>query len=848
MTRPSKPAHALRRVAGNLTGATTAAADRVTAWYVMRPVKWSYLSTNELRAVVDQQAAAYAHLAGHRIHLRVSSAEYPVEAWAAALDGDTPNPVNPPAWYKYVANTQAVLRDRPLTEPVVFVGVDVGKQRTVDRVRASRRDKAAAAAATQARLDEELTQVTAALAQVAAPATQLELEWLTHRSIGLCLPAPPPAPGAGAEPLDTSNLAGVFDTIEVDPAARPFARSLRVVATTGRNSVDEVDRHVVVMSVGRMERQDIPAAVGPWLARLVEFAGVEISVHGDIQTGEKAAAEVGRKIDKLFDERRQYVDRGLHIPPNKGVVLAQAVQVQDVMSNAWDADAVSFKGHIRVAVDGATAREALERAEALRLHMRRQRIDLQIMRCQEAAAREFIPGETRSTTEYTRWMPARLFAAGVPQKTTGVGDGRGLRLGWSGDRPFTWNLHAALEANFSGVTPVIGDQGCGKSRLMGGIAGLATLQGIYVTAVDPPGTMAPVTKWEPIAGHSAVLDVMATEFSPYAVFPERATKDFYDHDDAAGLTGRDLEAKAWELARDAENDAKFERYQLTLDCLRAVLPHGLATSGETELLLSEAIRANNGCRADSTVKGVLRELRHAADKSGDRHAQRLADTLEHIAELPRARNWMLAGPSASSLVDARLLVMTMAGLTMPTGADPAGWQTAERLCVPLLALAMHYAYARVYRRPRTEPKVVIFDEAHYLKDWPSVRALLAKLERESRKLTIRAFLGSQDSRSALLAQDASKSLIYDAIVGQVSDVDDQVRCAELLHIDPGFAPELGRMRRTADARFFLMRINGQVGEVQPTLDEVPDLAALLDTTPTQKTARDLALNEEGWFR
>ena len=83
------------------------------------------------------------------------------------------------------------------------------------------------------------------------------------------------------------------------------------------------------------------------------------------------------------------------------------------------------------------------------------------------------------------------------------------------------------------------------------------------------------------------------------------------------------------------------------------------------------------------------------------------------------------------------------------------------------------------------------DEAHFMADWPSGRALGAKLERDSRKWNARVLMASQDTLTALSSQKASKALISDAVIFNISasEPEQQRGALELLQVPRGHGYE-----------------------------------------------------------
>ena len=88
------------------------------------------------------------------------------------------------------------------------------------------------------------------------------MEWLLRRSIGLGLPAP-----ADLSPLSSGEWTGDdlhSFTDQVEYEAEPLGRTVRL---TSRGTADPVERHVAVMSVGRLEEIEAPdPGHEPWLS------------------------------------------------------------------------------------------------------------------------------------------------------------------------------------------------------------------------------------------------------------------------------------------------------------------------------------------------------------------------------------------------------------------------------------------------------------------------------------------------------------------------------------------------------------------------------------------------------
>ena len=457
---------ALRGVADNIT----ATATEVQAWFVMRPVDWNYRSNEQCEAEIDRQVRFWLALSGRDFHLRSLMLPYPVSAWARNLDLNTPNPVDKTHWADHLRTKQRALRGGSLGENITLVGVTLGGRNyltaALDRARSSKAADVVGRATGRTildgvtreaqRLSEEIETLNSTVSDTAQPATQREVEWLLHQSRGLGLPTPYAVTTAGKVPLDPYDLAGIYDSVEVDPGAIA-SRAIRLTATTARTGGREIERWVSVLSVGRMEDLRIPEKQPPWLAYALQYPGAELSVRGRVVSGPDAAKAIEQKIRLVQDQAPQYAKHHMIPPPNLGRVLATAIALQDEMEESHAKDATRIYTWARIAVSAPTKDEVHERARRLRNHFEGINVAIEQPRNQEGLYREFTPGEPLSTTAHHRRMPIRMFAAGVPQVTATIGDRQGSHFGRTVgvvSTPFMWDMWRGMEElDASGLTP-----------------------------------------------------------------------------------------------------------------------------------------------------------------------------------------------------------------------------------------------------------------------------------------------------------------------------------------------------------------------------------------------------------
>ena len=198
-----------------------------------------------------------AWLAGHRLHLRVTSRPYPTAEWAKRLHDLTPNPLETPgvdAWSEHMVTMQKHLRHQTMADKQVFLGVRLANRPTSHRlIAAVWRHPGNIEHARLLSKVEQVTETVALPGLEGRPATAREMEWLVRRSMGIGLPAPVSLCPAEQSEWDAEDLHSFADS--VDYAATPLGRTVKL---TSRGLNEPVERHVAVMSVGRLEEIEAP--------------------------------------------------------------------------------------------------------------------------------------------------------------------------------------------------------------------------------------------------------------------------------------------------------------------------------------------------------------------------------------------------------------------------------------------------------------------------------------------------------------------------------------------------------------------------------------------------------------
>ena len=193
-----------------------------------------------------------------------------------------------------------------------------------------------------------------------SPVAPGDMEWLLARSFALGCPVPVPDPHTDPRPvLDSDDLDEWVSTVAWD--AQPLAASTRV--TTSVNA-RPVTRHVVVLSLARMADIAIPEEHEPWMAATdalsfpCEWAWRIDPRHPDEVS--KEMTKIGNRVDGQVEH--WLVDHGKRPPKQLARQAEHRATVEDEQRRGFTHLSTRTRGWYRIAVSGATEREALDRA------------------------------------------------------------------------------------------------------------------------------------------------------------------------------------------------------------------------------------------------------------------------------------------------------------------------------------------------------------------------------------------------------------------------------------------------------------------------------------------------------
>ena len=818
---------ALRRISGHCT----VTADKIHAWYLLDPQGWSFRPDAVREQLIIDGADAYAQLVRRSLHLRVTTRPYPVSSWAAAHDANAPAPL--PAWRDYLIRDQQHLAGRSMADKEVYVGVEIparkGLYKALGGLAGSISDREVAALSAQIR---ETDEIMASPGMDGAPTTPRQLEWLLHRSCSLGLPAPLTLGAVDDGHWESEDL-GEF-TDHVRWTAIPYGRTIRVV---GENDDQRVERHVCVLSVGRMTDLEIPAGV-PWMQRTDQLGfPVEWSGRVEVEDSAKVGAAMRKSIQKIRAQKDHYEVE--HAEPAPGALDRQAdkaLAVEDEISMGLSGLSTRTRGWFRLAVSAPTEEEALERASAVRKLFAPQ-VTIARPADQYAVAREFIPGERLGSTAYRRRMPVTTLAAAVPAATAKVGDRVGIHLGetsGTSSRVVTWEPWEMTErGEESGLAVLCAGLGGGKSTAGGNIIYRSLLQGVPWTVLDPSGRLTSLCRLPELADHSRAIDLLDAPsgvLCTYRVIAEPRREHYPS----------DLD---WRTAQDAAADT---RRLLTSSVLRSMLPRQMQDHVLTEVALMRAVGKVRATNTASTMSVVEELARLDGDAELQRHSGYMADFLREAAKTSHGRLIFPAGYHHDyAHAEPLLTVYSLRGLALPDESTAYSDDLDERLSMCVLYLAAWLTQRGMYFGDVHARKGIFIDEAWALSTFSTGRRFIDRASRDSRKHNTRVLLASQNPSDLLDLGLAN--LISAAFIGRLTDEDaqrDALRFLPGVHEGLGYEAIFGTLSRPSregrrGAREFVFSDGvGGIERIRMDMSAHPELLEALRTTADPEKARN----------
>ncbi|GAA2528590.1 ATP-binding protein [Winogradskya humida] len=830
----------ISEIAGHLTFTQST----VTAWYYLPEVRWAFRPDAEREALLSAISEQYAGLAGFRLHLRRTNRPFPADEWARTVDSFTAKPLpdvtGGTSWSDHLVAAQRHLLSVNHAEGQTYLGVTFARRSLGDTfseriLRMFGKGTSDGERRKLGRTVEQFDEVLNAFGMRGRRVTPQELEWLLFRSVALCMAPPGPLSPVSNGQWERGDLLAL--TEQVERYRTPYGSTVKLV-----NRMTGEERHVAVLSVGRMEPLEIPEKHEPWMHFHERLPWpMELSSRIDILGSNSSFKNLEHRLRMIRSQQLDYAEHGIDAPPELERLAKRALVIGDEMTTGLPVESARAHGWHRIAVGGRTREECLERARRLiQLYSRELRISLQHPKNQDQLAREFIPGEPIANTGYVRRMPVKLLAAALPQAASTVGDRRGDLIGRTAGtcrRPVFLDLHFPMEVRErSGLGVFVAEPGGGKSTLMGALGYLNARRGVQVTLLDPSGPLARLCQMPELRPYSRVLNLTGSEqgtLAPYALIPTPIRTEF-----ATGPGGD----REYEIA---VSNARAERRMLVQDICSMLVPPQVAKEASTATLLRHAVR-QVPAEETSTLDDVVATLQ-GLDDDGKELANLLLDT----AEMPLALLFFGRPPQHLLGADSALTVITMAGLRLPDlKIEREYWSAEESLALPMLHTAHRLAVRRAYGGSMSARKMVGLDEAHFMEGWRSGRSFLVRLARDSRKWNLAAMVASQNPRD-ILGLDV-QNLVSTVFVGRIAE--DQEIASEALRllrvpVHDGYEATLASLSQ-ADAssssrlgfREFVMRdVDGRVQKVRVDVSYVDGLLDALDTTPAAAKAAPTAI-------
>jgi hypothetical protein len=858
--------------------------NQASAWYVLRPVPWSFRTRQDRMADIAAQTLQLARLTGHRCRIRVTSRPFLVGQWAKELDRDVrahggPMPGPCPdhqfrsepgcprcrpghAWYDWLVDAQLRLEASAAGEKVAYLGVDLlppGGWNQLFSALAPGRARAPVSDAELARLREaadEITQIVAGGGLRAVPASPRDMQWLLERSTHLLTPAPqvpqdgvPQAPAPYGLPAHAPEVMHQEDlwrfTHEYPWTAEPYDRAVGITGPDG------TQQHVAVLAIANVVNQPMPPE-SPWLQRLDGLGfPTELVVTFDVLDKQQVKQVMGRKINYIREQDAMFHEHRQQPPLSLERQNSEARAIEDQAEHADPVRSTVVRVWARVAVCGDSEQQAVRRAAEVTEKLGAYITVHHPPAAQYHLAREFIPGEPLSTGGYgIPMMPARMLVAGMPAATTAVGDPYGFPIGVTSRlaaRPVTWHPYRAIQhQDSSGLVTITGGLGSGKTNTAGLIAYMNVRAGIPAVIFDPSGLLDRMCRLPELRSHALAVNLLTSPpgtLCPYALITDPLLEDFAFDEHGQRRDPGEARRK-WQEACDA---AEAQRRALAADVLRMLLPADTVDKDRRDALDLAVFRAP--ARPTSSPRDVIDVLHNLTEHGLGRDAEMAAEHLEQMARHPWGRLFFppagAAGARSDVLASGRLLtVMTLKGLGLPsTDRDPKAWSQEERLRVPLLHLAAYLTRRHVLDRDRHARKLVIFDEAHAFTSDQIGRSLLNLLARDTRKNHVLAILISQKATD--LVEAGLKGLIGASFTGRTDDPATQAAALELAgpaERVQGREPLIGGLSASslqdpsAPKEFLFADGKGGMEVVAVDLGASPALREALDSRPNTPAA------------
>ncbi|QIK50306.1 hypothetical protein G8C36_23610 (plasmid) [Gordonia terrae] len=630
----------------------------------------------------------------------------------------------------------------------------------------------------------------------ARPAQPGQLDYLLRRSasLGLPLEAPPSRSAGTAGDWSVNDVAALADL--ADLAVVPGDDYVQVSGTVnGRRHTG----FVIVVTVGRMGALPIPERMLPWqvLGDGVD-ATLEWSERVRLLDAGEARKVMQRQADKIKAQFDHYTVEHDEDPPQ---ALREQYQMSKQVIEEADHDHTGFvtrvHGWWRIAVVGTSPEEVRNKVARLR-EVYEPTIELHVEHGQVQLLREFLPCEPQANTAHQRRMKVQTAASGMAAVGDRVGDRTGIILGRTASiaaRPVAWNSFAAMEDPLiqkSGLTPIVGGLGSGKTFMAALCVYQMVRAGAHGVILDPSGPLSRLKLIPELTPFTRVYELTGARSQPGALNayhvirdPDPEDWDYNPDNDENFGTEPDWDSRVAaarnRLAAD-QHAAESERISTVVTVFRMMLTPQTRGLRTTNQVLQRAATEVGGDINHSMLDPLKLIERYAHSDTDARHsaefreaAQAIFDELDAMRQLPSARVLFPPAGSTGRVPHADqsdwLTILTMPGLQLPSDRIPEEqWSPEQRMAGPLMHLAAWLANRMIYDMPRWVRKVLFLDENKYLKETGAGATLNQRINRDTRKFNVRAFVGSQladDFLGLTDGGDDQSALAYEVFVGDV---------------------------------------------------------------------------------
>lgn len=870
-TLPAEPlrvqiAPAARQIVRNLLLTDT---GTVWAGYRMGPARWDFTSMDAKNNLLEQVADGWASLLGRDMQERVTNRPHPVADWAAALDRRTPSPTNEAAWHEHLVRMQRRVRQAGMDDKIVYRYFTVGQidpdTDLLDEVLGHLLHGRPASDEVRKVLAEEkrvADAVTATLGWRGKRMGEVDAGWLRARSLAPGVPAPALSRPEGWSAADIDALSN-----DVRWHEDPLDRSVQVTAFRDGH---RLRRHAMVLTVTQMDDQEYPEnGLDPWQAyaeRATDPDGLPFAVEwnlvGRLTPGEELRRRAELDLNKADAVAESYLVHQERPPAytEQGIVVAEEAKNQ--ISTGAARVSGRFVGTVNALVVGEDlvdengrvvkpAEEvAEERADALRRLYRGNELRMQftVPTGQSLKLREFVPGEPVDTKGYQRQIRLGYLAAGLPNVSATVGDGRGPYLGYTrgaARRPVFHDPHYATEGSKrlgrrQNMWVVAGTLGSGKSVLLCSIAYPATLRDERVVVNDPSGPMMSLCAMPELAPYSTAVNLLhgaPGTLSPPSLVREPRPEEF--------VTDDGVNQRAYEQAL---AEARGERRAITVDTARRCLEADLYDSKTTW----EVLRAAADVVAETTgwhEHVTLWDLVASLGRLNVDHATKVARALVTASQMPLLSLLFPPHGSTGEFIapatrETGLTVISTPGIRVAPDASPREeWSPSELAAEPILRLTAAYTQRLLFNKAMSRRAIAIFDEAESLTDAGAGRYMLTRLGRDHSKWNIAVYLGLKNVTDEMLGTEL-RNFLAGAFVGKVAAKAPAQDMLRVLNVeDPRYASVLMNLSNTRAGEFVHLDIDGQVGGIRVDVDYHPELKRYVLTDPTPEGSDAWELTE-----